>query len=173
MIPSSLSLLTTDLSWKELRLDAEVLKQVEEIKDQLKHSSFKPGYRVLFHGPPATTKAMAALIAREHSRYVYQVDLSKLVSKYIGETEKKLNRLFDKAENKNWILFFDEADALFGKRTHVKDAHDKYANQEVTYLLQRIENYNGLVILATNMKKNIDNAFTRRLNSVIDFSPLS
>ena len=172
MIPSSLSLLTTDLSWKELRLDAAALKQVEEIKDQLKHSSIKPGYRVLFHGPPATTKGMAALIAGEHRRYVYQVDLSKLVSKYIGETEKKLNRLFDKAENKNWILFFDEADALFGKRTHVKDAHDKYANQEVTYLLQRIENYNGLVILATNMKKNIDNAFTRRLNSVIDFFPL-
>ena len=173
MIPPSLSPLTTNLSWKELRLDAAALKQVEEIKDRLNHSSIEQGYRVLFHGPPATTKAMAALIASEHSRYVYQVDLSKLVSKYIGETEKKLNRLFDKAENKNWILFFDEADALFRKRTNIKDAHDKYANQEVTYLLQRIENYKGLVILATNMKKNIDNAFTRRLNSIIHFSPPS
>ena len=94
-----------------------------------------------------------------------------MVSKYIGETEKNLETIFDRAEEKEWILFFDEADALFGKRTGVKDAHDKYSNQEVSYLLQRIENYNGLVILATNMKSNIDDAFTRRFNSMIHFSP--
>jgi len=92
-----------------------------------------------------------------------------VVSKYIGETEKNLSRLFDKAENKNWILFFDEADALFSKRTDVRDAHDKYANQEVAYLLQRIEGYNGLVILASNQRANIDDAFVRRLQAIIPF----
>jgi len=92
-----------------------------------------------------------------------------IVSKYIGETEKNLELLFARAEDKGWILFFDEADALFGKRTNVRDAHDKYANQEVSYLLQRIENYNGLVILATNMKNNIDDAFIRRFNSILKF----
>ena len=92
-----------------------------------------------------------------------------MVSKYIGETEKNLSRLFDKAENKNWILFFDEADALFGKRTDIRDAHDKYANQEVAYLLQRIEGYNGLVILATNQRANVDDAFTRRFQAIIHF----
>lgn len=92
-----------------------------------------------------------------------------MVSKYIGETEKNLSRLFDKAENKNWVLFFDEADALFGKRTDIRDAHDKYANQEVAYLLQRIESYNGLVILATNQRGNIDEAFVRRFQTIIHF----
>ena len=92
-----------------------------------------------------------------------------VVSKFIGETEKNLANLFDKAENKNWILFFDEADALFGKRTSVRDAHDKYANQEVSFLLQRTEGYAGLVILATNFKSNIDDAFTRRFQSHIFF----
>jgi SpoVK/Ycf46/Vps4 family AAA+-type ATPase len=92
-----------------------------------------------------------------------------VVSKYIGETEKNLELLFARAEDKEWILFFDEADALFGKRTNVRDAHDKYANQEVSYLLQRIEDYNGLVILATNMKNNIDEAFVRRFNSILKF----
>jgi SpoVK/Ycf46/Vps4 family AAA+-type ATPase len=100
---------------------------------------------------------------------VFRVDLSRIVSKYIGETEKNLSRLFDKAENKNWILFFDEADALFSKRTDIRDAHDKYANQEVAYLLQRIETYNGLVILASNQRANIDDAFVRRLQAIIPF----
>jgi SpoVK/Ycf46/Vps4 family AAA+-type ATPase len=92
-----------------------------------------------------------------------------VVSKYIGETEKNLENLFAKAETKNWILFFDEADALFGKRTGVRDAHDKYANQEVSYLLQRVEDFDGLVILASNMKNNIDDAFIRRFNAIIRF----
>lgn len=100
---------------------------------------------------------------------VFRIDLSRVVSKYIGETEKNLARLFDKAENKNWILFFDEADALFGKRTDIRDAHDKYANQEVAYLLQRIEGYNGLVILATNQRAHIDDAFVRRFQTIIHF----
>ncbi len=92
-----------------------------------------------------------------------------MVSKYIGETEKNLSKLFDKAKNKDWILFFDEADSIFGKRTTTRDAHDKYANQEVSYLLQRIENHSGLVILASNLKSNIDAAFTSRFQSIIEF----
>ena len=100
---------------------------------------------------------------------MFRVDLSRVVSKYIGETEKNLARLFDKAEHKDWILFFDEADALFGKRTEVRDAHDQYANQEVAYLLQRIESYAGLVILATNQRGNIDEAFLRRFQASVNF----
>ena len=126
--------------------------------------------RILFIGAPGTgKKTFASLIGQQSGKEVYRVDLSIVVSKYIGETEKNLKKIFDEAENKNWILFFDEADALFGKRTNVRDAHDKYANQEVAYLLQRIENYDGLVILATNMKNNIDDAFTRRFHAIIHF----
>jgi SpoVK/Ycf46/Vps4 family AAA+-type ATPase len=181
MIHPHLSLLTTDLSWKNLVLDKETVKQVEEIKNWLKHSSsakpgsgtdnkLKPGYRSLFYGPPGTGKTVAAaLIGRELNMAVYKIDLSMVVSKYIGETEKNLELLFASAKDKGWILFFDEADALFGKRTEVKDAHDKYANQETAYLLQRIEDYPGLVILATNMKSNIDEAFTRRFHSILHF----
>ena len=102
---------------------------------------------------------------------MFRIDLSRVVSKYIGETEKNLARLFDKAEHKDWILFFDEADALFGKRTEIRDAHDKYANQEVAYLLQRIESYAGLVILATNQRGNVDDAFLRRFQTTVITSP--
>jgi len=133
----------------------------------------KPGYRTLFYGPQGSGKKLTAvLIGKEFDKPVYKIDLSNLVSKYIGETEKNLRIIFDSAEGKEWILFFDEADALFGERTGVKDAHDRYSNQEVSYLLQRIEDYNGLVILATNMKNNIDEAFIRRFNLIIRF-PLS
>ena len=129
-----------------------------------------PGYRALFFGPPGTGKTLCAnLLGKEFRKYVFRVDLSSLVSKYIGETEKNLARLFDEAEYKNWILFFDEADALFGKRTQVKDAHDRYANQEVSYLMQRIETFEGLVILASNLKANIDEAFARRFQSIVYF----
>jgi SpoVK/Ycf46/Vps4 family AAA+-type ATPase len=100
---------------------------------------------------------------------VYRIDLSMVVSKYIGETEKNLAGVFDMAENKHWILFFDEADALFGKRTNTSDAHDRHANQEVSYLLQRIEDFPGLVILATNFKSNIDEAFARRFQLTVNF----
>ena len=124
----------------------------------------------LFSGPPGTGKTLtASLLGKYTNRDVFRIDLSLVVSKYIGETEKNLSKLFDRAENKDWILFFDEADALFGKRTGVRDAHDKYANQEVSYLLQRIESHTGLVILASNMKSNIDAAFTRRFNAIIEF----
>jgi len=137
-------------------------------------SRIKPGFRVLFSGPPGTGKTLTASLLGKYTKCdVFRIDLSLVVSKYIGETEKNLSKLFDRAENEDWILFFDEADALFGKRTGVRDAHDKYANQEVSYLLQRIESHSGLVILATNMKNNIDSAFTRRFNSIIEFEILS
>ncbi len=111
----------------------------------------------------------ACLLGKALSREVYRIDLSQVVSKYIGETEENLSRLFDRAENKNWILFFDEADALFGKRGQTKSSNDRYANQEVSYLLQRIEDYRGLIILASNLKSNIDSAFSRRFQSMIYF----
>lgn len=108
-------------------------------------------------------------MGKHFDKDVYRVDLSQVVSKYIGETEKNLEKVFFKAENKEWILFFDEADALFGKRSNVSSAHDKFANQEVSYLLQRVEDYQGLIILASNFKNNIDQAFVRRFNAIVHF----
>lgn len=173
--------LETQQEWDDLILTDEIMQQVEELKIWIKHNDtllyewgmskkLNPGYKVLFHGPPGTGKTLTAtLLGKYTGKDVYKIDLSLVVSKFIGETEKNLAKLFDKAENKDWILFFDEADALFGKRTNVRDAHDKYANQEVSYLLQRIENFDGLVILATNFRNNIDNAFIRRFQSQIYF----
>lgn len=148
------------------------MAEIKEIETWLKYNDrlleiwnlkgkIKPGYRVLFHGPPGTGKTLTAcLLGKYTNRNVYRIDLSVVVSKYIGETEKNLSRLFDKADKKEWILFFDEADALFGKRTNVSDSHDKYANQEVSYLLQRIESHEGLIILASNMKSNLDTSLS-------------
>ena len=172
--------ITTELEWTDLVLQEKTVTGIKEIETWLKysdellngwkmHGKIKPGYRVLFHGPSGTGKTMTAcLLGKYTGRDVYRIDLSMVVSKYIGETEKNLSKLFDKAANKDWILFFDEADSIFGKRTNVRDAHDKYANQEVSYLLQRIESHAGLVILASNMKSNIDTSFTRRFNSIIE-----
>jgi len=128
------------------------------------------GVTVLFAGPPGTGKTMAAeIIAAELGLDLYKIDLSTIVSKYIGETEKNLERIFQEAETSNAILFFDEADALFGKRSEVRDSHDRYANIEISYLLQRMEAYNGVTILATNLRANLDEAFTRRLQFAVDF----
>src|SRR5882762_2603546 len=171
----------TEMGWDDLVLHPNTLRQIREIENWIIHNDtllhdwgmkkrIKPGYRALFYGPPGTGKTLTATLLGKHTgRDVFRIDLSRVVSKYIGETEKNLSRLFDKAEHKNWILFFDEADALFGKRTDIRDAHDKYANQEVAYLLQRIESYNGLVILATNQRANVDEAFIRRFQTVIHF----
>ncbi|GAA3511865.1 hypothetical protein GCM10022393_26970 [Aquimarina addita] len=173
--------ITTQLEWDDLILDMETMDHIREIETWLHYEKelktdwdmgkrIKPGYRVMFYGAPGTGKTLTATLLGKHTgKDVYRIDLSMVVSKFIGETEKNLANLFNKAENKNWILFFDEADAIFGKRTETRDAHDKYANQEVSYLLQRIENYSGLVILASNFKKNIDTAFTRRFQSIIEF----
>jgi len=175
------SLIETGMTWDDLILNKETIDEVKELETWLKYNNtilkdwgmegkIKPGYRVMFYGPPGTGKTLtAALLGKFTGRDVYRIDLSMVVSKYIGETEKNLGRLFDKAENKDWILFFDEADAIFGKRTSVRDAHDKYANQEVSYLLQRIEAHPGLVILASNFKSNIDTAFSRRFHSIIEY----
>lgn len=173
--------ISTELNWDDLVVDMNVMENLIEIKDWLIHSNLilknwdlekllKPGYRVLFYGPPGTGKTMAAsLLGKATNRPVFRVDLSLVVSKYIGETEKNLAQLFNEAEHKDWILFFDEADALFGKRTATKGANDRYANQEVAYLLQRIEDFSGLVILATNIQSNIDEAFSRRFQSMVHF----
>jgi len=173
--------ITTKQNWNDLVVSASIMNSLKEIQnhllqgEQLKNEwavgkRMKQGFSVLFSGESGTGKTMAAsLLGKSCNRQVYKVNLSKIVSKYIGETEKNLSPLFDRAENKGWILFFDEADALFGKRSEVKDAHDKYANQEVAYLLQRIEEYDGLVILASNHKSNIDPAFIRRLRMVLHF----
>ena len=175
------SLISTEMEWGDLILRKKTLNEVKEIETWLDHNEtllntwnmkgiIKPGYRVMFFGPPGTGKTLtASLLGKYTNKDVYLIDLSMVVSKYIGETEKNLSSLFDKAINKDWILFFDEADSIFGKRTNVRDAHDKYANQEVSYLLQRIEAHPGLVILASNFKNNIDTAFTRRFQSIIEF----
>jgi SpoVK/Ycf46/Vps4 family AAA+-type ATPase len=173
--------IVTDLDWDHLVVNDHLRKQIDDLLDwrrfhdslrekDIKQGRFRNGYRTLFYGPPGTGKTFtAALLGKAMKKDVYRIDLSMVVSKYIGETEKNLEMLFARAEDKDWILFFDEADAIFGKRTNVRDAHDKYANQEVSYLLQRIEDYNGLVILASNMRNNIDEAFIRRFNSVLHF----
>ncbi len=128
------------------------------------------GVTVLFAGPPGTGKTMAAeVMAGELKLDLYKIDLASVVSKYIGETEKNLEKIFNEAQSSNAILFFDEADAIFGKRSEVKDAHDRYANIEISYLLQRMESYDGVTILATNLRANLDEAFTRRLQFAVDF----
>lgn len=173
--------ITTELEWKDMILDYNTLEALEEINTWIEHQHtimeewglkrfLKPGYRALFYGPPGTGKTLAAtLLGKKNNMDVYRVDLSMIVSKYIGETEKNLAKVFDMAENRNWILFFDEADALFGKRTSTNTSNDRHANQEVAYLLQRIEDFPGTVILATNLKSNIDEAFSRRFQSIIYF----
>lgn len=172
---------TTPLGWDDLVLAPEVLEEVESIKTWITRSrtilqdwgldkTIKPGYRSLFYGPPGTGKTLTAtLIGQAVQADVYRIDLSMVVSKYIGETEKNLANVFDQAQNENWILFFDEADALFGKRTETSSSNDRYANQEVSYLLQRVEDFRGTVILATNLKANIDEAFARRFQSLAYF----
>ena len=174
-------LVTTKMEWEDVILAAKTAMQINDIKIWLHHNGtflqtwgmekrIKPGFRALFYGPPGTGKTLTAtLLGKQFEKDVYRIDLSQVVSKYIGETEKNLEKIFMRAENKNWILFFDEADALFGKRSNVQNAHDKYANQEVSYLLQRVEDFPGLVILASNYKSNIDQAFIRRFNSIIHF----
>ena len=171
----------TQQEWSDLVLNHRTLSMVREIESWINHQDtlmnewqmtgkIRPGLRVLFYGLPGTGKTLtASLLGKSTGHEVYHVDLSTVVSKYIGETEKNLARLFDLAEDKEWILFFDEADALFGKRSETKDARDRYANQEVSYLLQRIETFNGIIILATNLKDNLDEAFTRRFESMIYF----
>jgi len=174
-------LVQTHLDWADLVLDSFALEDIHEIEVWLKHQQtllrdwnlerrINRGYRALFYGPPGTGKTLsAALLGKFTGRDVYKIDLSQVVSKHIRETEKTLANIFDQGESGKWILFFDEADALFGRRSLNKDAKDRYANQEVAYLLQRVEEFSGVAILATNFKGNIDEAFTRRFQSMVYF----
>ena len=167
-----------DNSFLLKQLDDNVATKINELKgllqnkpESLSNDASKKGHQALFIGPTGSGKAStAALLGRLSGQDVYSIDLSQVVSKYIGETEKNLDLLFARAEDKNWILFFDEADALFGKKTEVKDSHDRYSNLEADYLLQRIEDFRGMVIVAAKHKDNIDEAFMRRFQSIIHFT---
>jgi ATP-dependent 26S proteasome regulatory subunit len=169
--------------WDDIILPKDQREQLREICSYVKHYytvygnwgfgrklSRSRGLNVLFGGPSGTGKTMAAeIMANELELDLYKIDLSAIVSKYIGETEKNLDHIFQEGQNSNAILFFDEADALFGKRSEVRDSHDRYANIEVAYLLQRMEEYDGVVILATNLRKNMDEAFARRMHFTVEF----
>lgn len=173
--------LSSPLDWGDLVLDDRTRSEIDDISMWIRHEKtlmhdwmlqkrLKPGYRSLFYGPPGTGKTLtASLIGKATGLPVYRVDLSMIVSKWIGETEKNLARLFDQAEQQQWILFFDEAEALFGKRTETRSANDRSANQQISYLLQRIEDFPGVTILATNLRGNLDEAFIRRFQSIIMF----
>lgn len=170
-------------NWDDIILPADTIELLTNACSQMKNRyivygqwgfekrlPYGRGLSMLFSGLPGTGKTMAAqVIARELSLELYRIDLAQIVSKYIGETEKNLGRIFREAELSNAILFFDEADALFGKRSEVKDAHDRYSNIEIAYLLQKVEEYDGISILATNLSKNMDEAFLRRITFIIEF----
>ncbi len=169
--------------WDDIVLPADTMAQLREMTNTVRHRpqvynkwgfgrklALGKGLSALFAGESGTGKTMAAdIMAGELGQDLYKIDLSMLVSKYIGETEKNLNKVFTEAETSNAILFFDEADAIFGKRSEVKDSHDRYANIEISYLLQRMETYDGVVILASNLRGNLDEAFTRRLHFIVEF----
>ena len=171
----------TVFQWKDLKVKPENVKAMKLACAHLKYRfqaqeylgeryPYGRGVSVLLYGPPGTGKTMAAqVIANELQMDLYRVDLSQVSSKYVGETAKNLERIFREAQQENVILFFDEADSLFGKRTEVKESNDKYANQETSYILQRIESYDGMVILATNIARNFDPAFMRRITISIQF----
>jgi SpoVK/Ycf46/Vps4 family AAA+-type ATPase len=170
-------------TWDDLILPAPQREQLVALCSQARHGSIVYGtwcfdrklslgrsLNALFCGPPGTGKTLAAeVIAADLGLALLKIDLSHVVSKYIGETEKNLRQLFDQAASANAILFFDEADALLGKRSEVKDAHDRYANTETAYLLQKIEEYAGITILSTNLGQNLDDAFTRRMRFIVSF----
>lgn len=175
--------LKTDMGWQDLVVDADTMTQLRYIENRLKYKntvggkwgfdrkvSYGRGVCALFYGPAGTGKTMAAkVLAKELGLALYRVDLSRMVSKYIGETQKHISALFERAKSTNALLFFDEADALFAKRTEVGDSHDRHANSEVAHLLQKLEEYDGISILATNLKDNIDDAFKRRIKYMIHF----
>lgn len=172
----------TSLAWDQVVHSSAVQDQLEDMLLWLEHGEtlrqkwgmaghIRPGFRALFYGPPGTGKTLtASLIGHQAKRSVYRVDIALVMSKYIGETEKNLEAVFTLAEDNHWILFFDEADALFGQRVKTSGANDQFANQNVAYLLQRIEQYSGIIILATNLSDNMDEAFFRRFESVVHFS---
>jgi len=161
--------MTTSCGWEDVALDRSIRRQVEDIVPRAKEGR-PAGFRALFSGPSGSGKTLAAaLLGKSTGLPVYRIDLEEVVSKWIGETEKNLAILFSRAQEEGWILYFDEADALFGKRTEAREANDRAANQQVAYLLQRIEDFPGIVILATNLRAHLDEAFARRFQSIIRF----
>lgn len=170
-------------SWADLILPPDRLEVLQEISRYVKHQALvfeewgfgrklalSNGLNVLFAGPSGTGKSMGAeVLAVDLGLDLYRIDLATVVSKYVGETEKNLDRIFVEAEHSNAILFFDEADAIFGKRSEIRDSHDRYANIEISYLLQKMEAYDGIAILATNLRKNLDEAFLRRMHFTVEF----
>lgn len=182
-LESYAQLLPSENTFEDIVLPSDQKEQLHEIVSHYNNQltvfekwNFKKhfqsrGIGVLFSGASGTGKTMAAsILSNVLGLELYRIELSKIVSKYIGETEKNLSKIFETAQESGIVLFFDEADAIFGKRSEIKDAHDRYANIEVSYLLQKIEEYDGLVILASNFKNNIDEAFVRRMRFIIDFS---
>lgn len=174
---SMLTKISTNRSWKNLKQKPSEILQIRELETWLNDNNslaLQHGKTALFAGPSGTGKTLSAELLGKYTQHdVYRIDLSMLVSKYIGETEKNIDRIFSKAAHKDWILFFDEADAIFGKRTNVRDAHDKYANMETSYLLRSIEKYHGLVILSCNSTKNVSEAVRDSFDTVIEFSQQS
>jgi hypothetical protein len=177
-------LVETRQCWDDLVLPSASLEQLDEIRQWIQHGpallqdwemgqKLGPGYASLFYGPPGTGKTLSACLLGKYcgGRDVYKVDLSLVVSKWVGETSQNLGRVFDMAEHRKWLLFFDEADALFGRRARLDDSgsQTRWANQEISFLLQRIESFDGVVILASNLKNNIDDAFLRRFQSMVYF----
>ncbi len=173
--------LQTTLNWEDLNLDSttmEALKRLSAIvrkknsvlQRRLLRPFLKKKVTVLFYGTEGIGKTLAAaLVGKNSGAKVFRIDMKEVVSKYIGETEKNLDMVFSKAENQNWILFFDEADDLFGKRTDVKDSHDRYANKEVEYFMQKVEKYDGITILVSNSPELCDEAFRSRFLHVVPF----
>lgn len=173
--------LKSTLEWEDLVFSKHTKEHLEELEVWLEHGEtlqnewgmhkvLKKGYKALFYGPPGTGKSITAtLLGKKINKPVYRIDLSQIVSKYIGETEKNLEKVFNQADKEDWILFFDEADSLFGKRTSVSNSNDRHANHGTSYLLQRIDECSNMVILASNFKENFDEAYLRRFQSIIYF----
>jgi hypothetical protein len=172
--------ITTKKDWKHLNVDRTVKLQLDSLNDLIPKLNIAHaidgakndtafGCKVLFAGSAKGKKLAAKLVGKQNSLDVYRINLSRLVSNYTNETEKNLEKLFDAAEEKNWVLFFDEADVLFGKRTSVEDAHDRYANEKISYLLQRIKEYPGLIIFSSKNKDDSTNIFPIHFNTIIHF----
>ncbi len=161
--------MTTHCEWDDVALDPSLRRQIEDVVS-LAEEMRPSGFRALFSGPSGTGKSLAScLLAKAARKEVYRVDLSQVASNFTGETEKSLDGLFEHARQRDWILYFDEADAIFGRRTEARDANDRAANQQIAYLLQRIEDFPGIVILATNLQSHLDEAFARRLQAILHF----
>lgn len=165
MVPAQL--ITTACEWDDLGPDRQAREKIEDIVNR---SLREPGFRVLFQGPPGVGKTLAAcLLGKAAGRPVYSVELGSVLSSWTAETEKDVADLLDRAQQEDWILFFDEAEGLFEKRTESRNANDRAANQQVAYLLQRIEDFPGIVILAADLRSHLDEGLARRLQSILHF----